>query len=401
MSMRIRSIGAAALALVLGGCSVAQTLHALPPSSNSRSVRRNASSGYQYATIFSFQGYNGAAPYGTLLYFKGKLYGTTKAGGYYSHGTVFSVTTSGKETVLHNFGQSGDGAQPEAGLTVLNGVLYGTTYSGGTDGHGTVFSITTAGQERVVYSFGRQAGDGANLVAGLTPLNGVLYGTTPYGGAGNAGTIFRVTAAGREKVIFYFPDYSKKDGQNPFAGLVVYNGKLYGTTDLSGPCQEGTVYSVTPTGKEHTIYGFPCQRYDGSNPQAGITVVNGVLYGTTTWGGKAFYNDGTVFSVNLPGKEQILFNFVPSSEYGYRPDTTLLYLKGAFYGTTPLGAGDNVGELYSVTPSGQATVLHTFGTPPDGASPLAGLTNVHGTLYGTTSAGGGPANAGTIYRITP
>jgi uncharacterized repeat protein (TIGR03803 family) len=67
---------------------------------------------------------------------------------------------------------------------------------------------------------------------------------------------------------------------------------------------------------EHTIYGFPCQRYDGSNPNAGLVVVNGVLYGTTTYGGKAFYNDGTVFSLTLSGQEQVLFDFYPSTEYG-------------------------------------------------------------------------------------
>ena len=67
-------------------------------------------------------------------------------------------------------------------------------------------------------------------------------------------------------------------------------------------------------GKEQTIYGFPCQRYDGSNPKAGVIVVNGVLYGTTTFGGKAFYNDGTVFRVTLSGHEEVLFDSVPSSD---------------------------------------------------------------------------------------
>jgi uncharacterized repeat protein (TIGR03803 family) len=361
----------------------------------------HATSGYQYATIFSFQGFNGAIPDGVLVYFKGKLYGTTMAGGYYSGGIVFSVTPSGKETVLHNFGESGDGIEPEAGLTVLDGVLYGTTYAGGTYNHGIVFSITPGGQERILYSFGYQAGDGANLVAGLTPLNGVLYGTTPYGGAGNAGTAFEITTAGKEKVIYYFPDYSKKDGENPFAGLLAYKGKFYGTTVTSGPCQEGTVYSLTPAGKEHTIYGFPCQRYDGTNPEGALAVVNGVLYGTTTYGGKAFYNDGTVFSVTLSGRERVLFDFVPGSEYGTGPNTALVLQKRVLYGTTPSEAANGAGAVYSITPSGQADVLHSFGIPPDGATPLAGLANVKGTLYGTTSEGGGVGNAGTIFRLTP
>lgn len=366
-----------------------------------RTIAHRATSGYQYQTIFSFQGFNGAAPDGVLVYYKGKLYGTTESGGYYSQGTVFSVTPSGQQTVLHNFGQPGDGVKPEAGLAVMNGVLYGTTYYGGAHNDGTVFSVTAGGNEHVLYSFGDTQEDSENPVASLTPLDGILYGTTLAGGIYNAGTVFTITPAGKETVLYRFPSYSKASGQFPFAGLIVYEGKLYGTTDSSGPCQEGTVFSITPSGNEKTIYGFPCKRYDGSNPQAGLVVMNGVLYGTTTLGGQAFYNDGTVFSVTTSGKEHVLFSFVPSTQYGFRADTSLVPLKGALYGTTPLGAANGAGALYSVTPAGTATVIHTFGIPPDGANPLAGLTNVSGTLYGTTSTGGGVANSGTVYRVTP
>ncbi|HLY02173.1 MAG TPA: hypothetical protein VKR56_06705 [Candidatus Cybelea sp.] len=38
----------------------------------------------------------------------------------------------------------------------------------------------------------------------------------------------------------------------------------------------------------------------------------------------------------------------------------------------------------------------------DGARPLAGLINVNGTLYGTTSDGGASRRfAGTVFAITP
>lgn len=368
-------------------------------SQGARAVK--TSSSYQYSTIFSFEGFNGAAPSGTLLYYKGRLYGTTSAGGYYSRGTVFSITPSGVETVLHNFGQPGDGAKPEAGLAVLGGVLYGTTYSGGTHNDGTAYSITPRGEERVLYSFGDHKHDGINSTAGLTALGGTLYGTTLNGGTSNVGTVFSITPDGTQKTIFEFPGYSKKDGMNPYAGLIAYKGTLYGTTDASGPCLEGTVYSITPAGKEHTIYGFPCQRYDGSNPQAGLVVVNGDLYGTTTWGGAAFYNFGTVFKVTLSGHEQVLFDFNPASEYGNAPNTPLVLLNGTLYGTTPESAANDVGGVYGVTLPGQPTCLHSFGIAPDGSTPEGGLTNVRGTLYGTTSLGGGPANAGTVYRITP
>jgi uncharacterized repeat protein (TIGR03803 family) len=85
-----------------------------------------------------------------LINVKGTLYGTTFYGGKYicrgNHlcGTVFMVTTSGKETVLHSFGGSGDGTNPYARLLNVNGTLYGTAFYGGAYGNGTVFAFDTA-----------------------------------------------------------------------------------------------------------------------------------------------------------------------------------------------------------------------------------------------------------------
>ncbi len=57
-------------------------------------------------------------------------------------GTVFSITTSGKETVLYSFGAPKDGKYPYAGLINVNGTLYGTTTAGGAKDAGTVFSLS-------------------------------------------------------------------------------------------------------------------------------------------------------------------------------------------------------------------------------------------------------------------
>jgi uncharacterized repeat protein (TIGR03803 family) len=54
---------------------------------------------------------------------------------------------------LYNFGTGSDGQQPKAALIDVNGVLYGTTYAGGVYSDGTVFSMSTTGTEKVLYSF--------------------------------------------------------------------------------------------------------------------------------------------------------------------------------------------------------------------------------------------------------
>jgi uncharacterized repeat protein (TIGR03803 family) len=95
--------------------------------------------------LYKFKGRSGdgAQPFAGLINLNGTLYGTTLAGGASRKGTVFAITTSGAETVLHEFkGGSGDGAYPYAGLLNVEGTLYGTTYSGGADDDGTIFSLS-------------------------------------------------------------------------------------------------------------------------------------------------------------------------------------------------------------------------------------------------------------------
>src|SRR5712692_8434009 len=94
-------------------------------------------------------------------------------------------------TVLHGFTNSPDGASPFAGLLRdATGNLYGTTSSGGVFGSGTVFKLDPSGNETVLHNF-TGGGDGGRPIAGLImDTAGNLYGTTGFGGASNAGTVF-------------------------------------------------------------------------------------------------------------------------------------------------------------------------------------------------------------------
>jgi uncharacterized repeat protein (TIGR03803 family) len=87
------------------------------------------------------RGSDGSAPAASLLDVRGTLYGTTSGGGTCGHGTIFSISQTGKEKVLHNFGHGSDGSAPAASLLDVKGTLYGTTTGGGTDGGGTVFAL--------------------------------------------------------------------------------------------------------------------------------------------------------------------------------------------------------------------------------------------------------------------
>lgn len=251
-----------------------------------------------------------------LVALKGKLYGTTAAGGAYagsnySGGTVFTVNmTTSKERVLHSFGNGSDGRYPLAGLVEVEGTLYGTTYQGGTPygGTGTVFSISTTGTEAVLHSFG-QGSDGRDPAAALIAVNGTLYGTTQEGGAYtfNGGTVFSISTDGtNENVLHSFGNGN--DGSQPLAGLAVVKGRFYGTTYKGGAYGCGTVFRVNTSGNERVMHSF-CEDYnDGINPAAAVIEVSHVLYGTTYEGGirlpscphsANICDYGTVFALTL------------------------------------------------------------------------------------------------------
>lgn len=243
-------------------------------------------------------GTDGRNPEGGVTALNDTLYGTTFAGGTHGAGTVFSVSTSGKERVLHSFaaGSVTDGSAPAAGPTALRGTLYGTTLEGGkgSGGRGTVFSITTDGKERILHNFGN-FGDGADPTANLIAVKGVLYGTTEdesvnYG----AGTVFSITTSGKERVIYSFD--AQADGTYPVGALIAVNGAFYGTTREGGTNNLGTVFSVDSTGHERVLHNFS-NSSDGQNPLAGLTNVNGTLYGTVSKGGGNYRDVGTIFKI--------------------------------------------------------------------------------------------------------
>jgi uncharacterized repeat protein (TIGR03803 family) len=86
---------------------------------------------------------DGAQPVGRLLLASdGHFYGTTRAGGAAGMGTVFRLSPKGKFAVLHSFTGGEDGRSPEGGLAQSDdGRLYGTTRAGGTFDRGVVFSF--------------------------------------------------------------------------------------------------------------------------------------------------------------------------------------------------------------------------------------------------------------------
>jgi uncharacterized repeat protein (TIGR03803 family) len=260
---------------------------------------------------------------------------------------------------------------------------------------------------QVLYSFGAPP-DGNAPHSDLIGARGTFYGTTFAGGANycgssRCGTVFSITTGGAEKVLHSFADDG--DGYFPFAGLTSVDGLLYGTTGNGGVYNTGTggtVFSITTGGTEKVLHNFGSGS-DGSPPTAGLVNVKGTLYGTTSAGGAS--NAGTVFSVTTSGTERVLHTFTGEPD-GDDPESGLIEVSGKLYGTTNGGGAHNHGTVFSITTRGTERVLHSFrANGTDGGLPEAGLTDVSGTLYGTTIAGGSNecasgSGCGTVFSIT-
>lgn len=142
-----------------------------------------------------------------------------------------------------------------------------------------------------------------------------------------------------------------------------------------------------------TIYIFGGQP-DGGQPWGPLVAYKGLLYGTTMTGGEN--NLGSVFSITPSGSEKVLYSF--SGSDGEYPEGGLALIEGVLYGTTTAGGRNGQGTLFSITTSGDEKVLYSFAGGKDGAAPSAAPIRVGSFLYGTTASGGSGGD-GTIYRF--
>jgi len=417
----------------------------------------------EYSVLYAFQGgSDGAHPQAALTKLNGELYGTTSQGGGAMQcpdpsiqftasgcGTVFRIDQSSDVGVLYRFAGT-DGANPDTNLVASNGLLIGTTRtsnsscplsvpsSSSSSSHtaqlgscGTIFSLTPSGQWTLLFNFQNDSGQLGAYPNGITVVRKAIFGTTTNGGTGGEcasyyqgelqyptfnGCGLAFSLGKTETTLHNFG--SGKDASIPASRLTPLGGNLYGTSVYggSGKCQVyppyynystsgcGTVYVLSPSGSENVVYKFGGDE-DGKWPYSGLTVHDGLLYGTTSSGGRKGDCCGTVFEVTPSGAERVVYAFKAVPD-GVSPRAALVFVHGKFYGTTMLGgsARCDCGTIFSVTRSGHERVVHSFAGNQDGAYPESSLTYFQGRLYGTTEAGGSKACAhgcGTVFAFTP
>ncbi|HEX4268794.1 MAG TPA: choice-of-anchor tandem repeat GloVer-containing protein [Steroidobacteraceae bacterium] len=313
--------------------------------------------------------------------------------------TNVAITCEKNTSVLYFFQGGSDGEQPLGDLLQgADGSFYGTTNVGGANGDGTVFKVTAAGSESVVYTFSGTDGQNPNGAL-IADSSGDLYGTTVYGGDYAFGTVFEIAANGGESVLHSFSKGG--DGGYPICTLVEdASGDFYGTT-WGGGYSHGIVFEITSGGAEQVLYSFSSGSSDGGYPTSGLVLgSDGNYYGTTSQGGSA--NAGTIYKITPGGTETDLYAFTGGNDGGGAGGSLIQGSDGDFYGLTSTGGANGDGTVFKVTPSGTESVLYSFsGVTADGDDPTGNLLLASdGNLYGTTRLGGA-SNYGTVFKVTP
>jgi len=220
-------------------------------------------------TLIHFNTATGTGPSaGLIADAKGNLFGTTaNSGPNDGQGTVFEIVKTAHgyastPTVLVTFNGTNGGGSFAPVIADAHGNLFGTTFFGGANNKGVVFEIVKtahgyASTPTTLVTFfcapgncgdGDRPGPRAGLIA---DPRGNLFGTTFNGGANGDGTVFKIakTADGYASTPTTLADFDGSDGANPWGDLLAdAKGTLFGTTNVGGANNRGTVFEVTDSG---------------------------------------------------------------------------------------------------------------------------------------------------------
>ena len=335
-------------------------------------------------------------------------------------------------STIYSFGtaQPIDGGVPKGSLTYVNGLLFGRTTT--TIATMPTPASTPVGSYGVIFHFdpnnvastysidhvfaGGDLDDGDNpRHDAMTPLNGLLYGTTLEGGTHNNGIIFSIGQDGTDYQVLLSLHNSIGD-ESHSCFVVGQNGILYGMTASGGDNGEGVIFSfnpatptptptATPTATPanfQTLFSFACASSTGKEPHGRLTLDPNltILYGMTRKGGD--HDLGVVFKFDTSDNTYSeLHDFAGGDDDGATSDHGYVVQSGDhLYGMTTNGGHHDDGVLFRIKTDGSSfDLLHKFGeTHHDGKNPYGSLLLVGNKLYGTT-ANGGDNDLGTVFVI--
>ena len=179
--------------------------------------------------------------------------GTSNAGTVFKLSPPVKGRPSWTETTLYTFKGTTDGLNPLGGVTLNGTGIIGTTYLGGNSGEGVIYQLTPPAVvgdpyvETVLVSF--DGANGANPSDAIEPdLKGNFYGSTGGAQAGTAGTVFKLTPGKAANTYNLSTLYTFSGGADGQAALPSISqslmGAVYGSTFYGGAGGAGSVFRI-------------------------------------------------------------------------------------------------------------------------------------------------------------
>ncbi|HET6991841.1 MAG TPA: choice-of-anchor tandem repeat GloVer-containing protein, partial [Bacteroidia bacterium] len=160
---------------------------------------------------------------------------------------VIAITANAQYTNLLNFTGATNGNGPVGSLISDGTFFYGLTQSGGTNNLGTLFKIMPDGSGYVKLLDFAGATNGSYPLGSLFYDGTFLYGTTEIGGANNLGTLFRIMPDGTGYLKLL--DFTGAgNGSSPNGTLISDGTFLYGMTYQGGINGMGVIFKIMPDG---------------------------------------------------------------------------------------------------------------------------------------------------------
>jgi uncharacterized repeat protein (TIGR03803 family) len=325
------------------------------------------------SVVHTFTGTDGFWPQGRLLPINGTLLGVTAQGGAFNGGVLYNLTPSGSSysfQKLMDFGSTACPVQnPHGDLQPgYQGLLYGNSGRDPTTpsrAGGAIYALTPPATPAGGWSCttikgfdGTLSGPSAVTIAadGSMYYNVLGGGPHKYGDTEILSPPASANGPWTSTIVHSFAS-SKTDGHYPQSILTPDgNGDYLGVTTSGGTYHHGTMFDITPpvsggSWGYQVLYNFAGGSNDADTPTHDLVqTAPGVYYGTSVKGG--LYNLGTVYRLSNTGGSwttSIVHSFAGGSTDGAKGGRLYLAPSGIMYGTTTLGALNNLGVVYSVT----------------------------------------------------
>ncbi|HNX27206.1 MAG TPA: hypothetical protein PKK48_07345, partial [Phycisphaerae bacterium] len=274
-----------------------------------------------FSVIHNFTGSGeGSYPYTAPTYYNGSLYGLTWGGWASGTSNIYQYNLStGTYTSLYNM--TSPGVQPFGTVTVINGYLYGMNSDNrDTANHGNIFKYNLdSGSYEIVHTFagGTSGGypydslvwDGGTYVYGTTMGYAVWSEdneeSTPKRSEelADEGVVFRLNIETNEYTVLHDFSAQTGDGAKPNSSMLIApDGWLYGIAhgnEIWGGTEYGTLYRMRLDGSDFEVLHVFDSMEDGNVPMRSIIWDDGIIYGTTAYGGYGTGDGyGTVWMFN-------------------------------------------------------------------------------------------------------